>query len=372
MDKNYVVEGALVSCEFGCELCELKTLSHRHVTEAGSNVANETDYTKECIKGFGECRSSFRINSPESPPQGVTSIHQLGGESGGAKECQPEISIPWQNSKEDVKIGLYRALMEEGWTICTKGFGIITLTNSGQKGQITLQQLLENLKLLQKAVAQYVRTNQISDKYKKDLLESILLWKGYADENIFWDYKSNDLKNEFCKYLAINDPSLYGFFERKLEITASDGEKVDVSYMMGLYEALQQHPKDYFSLNGGFNLMPTDDVIANDAMFNAFLEAGMQKPDQSLSQMLENYLKGELNSSGNNNRYDNYLSGYSGKEEELEWNLNQGADAHKREEAGSGFSLNPEVSQNNEADSAVKNFMEKFHEKRGGAEGERS
>lgn len=135
MDKNYVVEGALVSCEFGCMLCELKTLGHRHITEAGSNVANETDYTKECIKGFGQCRSGFRINSPDSPPQGVTSLQHLGGEGGGAKECQPEIRLPWQNSKEDVKIGLYRALMEEGWTICTKGFGIITLANSGQKGQ---------------------------------------------------------------------------------------------------------------------------------------------------------------------------------------------------------------------------------------------
>ena len=33
MDKNYVLEGALVSCEFGCRPCELKTLSHRHITE---------------------------------------------------------------------------------------------------------------------------------------------------------------------------------------------------------------------------------------------------------------------------------------------------------------------------------------------------
>lgn len=362
MDKNYVVDGAWVSCEFGCKRCRLKSLSHRHITEAGCNVANEADYTIECIKGFGQCRSGFGKNSQDSPPQGVKSIHQLGGKIGGAEECCPEIRIPWQNTKKDVKIGLYQALLEDGWTICSKGFGIITLTDSGQKGQITLQQLIENLQNLKKEIAQYTRVNQISAKYREDILESILLWNGYDNDSVVWNYKSNDLKNDFCEYMALNNPSLFGFFERKLEITASDGEKVDVSYMMGLYKALQELPENYFPLSEGTNLKLTDEIVSDDAMFNAFLEANLQKSDCTLSQMLENYLNNVQDPSANSNRYDDFLSRYSDKEEYLEACLQRDFENSTIETFDS--LLNPEVYQNNGTNPIVKKFMEKFHKKR--------
>ena len=371
MDKNYVLEGALVSCEFGCRPCELKTLSHRHITEGGSNVANETDYTAECIKGFGQCRSGFGITSPAPPPEGVNNIQQMGGDNGGGKACIPQIAIPWQNTKPDVKIGLYRALLEEGWTICSKGFGIITLMDSGQAGQSTIAQILENLQILQKIVAQYVRENQISDKHKEALLESVLLWSGYSNESIVWEYKSNDIKNEFCEYLAIENPGLYGFFERKLEITAADGEKVDVSYMMGLYKALQERPPELSLLNNPIHFMLTEETVSDDGMFNAFLEAGLQKPAQPLSGMLETYLKEEQTPAGNHNRYDDYISKYRGKEDLLEWSLNQAMNSHPKEPPKfSGF-LDPEESQTEETDDTVKKFMEKFQEKREGRENER-
>lgn len=325
MDKNYVIEGAEVICEYGSEICRLKVHGDRHITETGEKIANETDYTPECIGGFGRCHSKYRMEGRDSIPDGVQNVHQLEMNTGGVEECIPDIQIPWQNTKSDVHIGNYKALLEEGWTVCSKGFGIITLITSGQAGEVNARRILEMLELLDQEVREYTRQQDITyEKYKDTLMESVLLYGGYSSESLVWDKESIDMTRNFCAQLAVENPALYGFFQRKMIYEAADGGKIDLSYMSGVYKTLEDPHKNWRSINLSLlnaehmqDRLITEELLEKDEMFNAFLEAGRQEKGQSTVAMLQSYLQKDQNADENDNRYADYIRMYPGGEQEI-------------------------------------------------------
>ena len=321
MSKEYVVDGAEIICEYGQRSCLLKVPEHRHFKEKERNVANETDIGTDCIKGFGVCRSGARMQSV-----GADVIHsqQVDTILEGGQACVPEIIIPWQDVKEDVKAGNYKTVLQDGWTICSRGFGIIKLISSGQMGGNVIQQILEKLKELEKEVNQYMKDNQISKKYRGDLLDCVLLWNGYSPESMCWDYRGLDMQKKFCEYLSIKNPSLYGFFERSLTIKASDGEDVDLGYLIGAYKAYNKNGETlYWSFLDNDEMVITQEMISNDAMFNAYIEATLQAKGKQSSRLIIDYINGEFSGHQTENRYKRYINanskgGYRRAKKEIE------------------------------------------------------
>ena len=259
MGRKYVLETARIGCEYGTKMSRLGTLAHRHITsESAKRLANETDFTLECIESFGECKSCY-IDTVE--------------------KCVPEIVIPWQGTKENVNFGKYKALLENGWTVCSKGFGIITLLSSGREADVMLQCVAEKLEELMAVINQYVIQKQISSKYKDGLLKSILFPEG----------KETELEEKFQVYLKDTKPELKSFFEGRLFIRDSRGEKVDFTYMMEIYQELEER----WNVSTKYIGLITEEMLADEAMFNAYISACKQQSGQTFSGMLTEYMKHE-------------------------------------------------------------------------------
>ncbi len=306
MAKKYVVENAGLNCQYG-EESWLIVPGDRHITIGGRRMANETDYKKTCLGcgSFGGCHSphisqetaqSFHDALLEYDES--ANLHQLAA-AGISFPCQYQPGPQWMETKEDVYIAGYRALMEDSWTFCIYGLGIITLYNSGQVENVS-ETLQERLRQLEKVVDAYMQENGISKKHKNDLINSIALWNGYGA--IPWDTKVSQELWDFGIYMEKNHPSLSNFFERGIYLfDEQTGTNIDISYMAGLNVAMNKSPNNCWSL-----LEP--EILKDEAAYNGYLEASHQEPSENaleaMKKFLDSYESPDYNGSS---RYSDYL-----------------------------------------------------------------
>ena len=109
--KEYVVEGATLKCTLGVASGKLLVTPPHRVKLTGKNRANIGD-TKPFanIPSFGACK----ITSPPKP-------------------CTPACAM-WLSGKTDVLIQGLPALLNSDKVVCMAGGGLISITDSGQKG----------------------------------------------------------------------------------------------------------------------------------------------------------------------------------------------------------------------------------------------
>jgi len=283
MAKKYVIEEAFLNCQYGACPSKLAPRYDRHISAGGRLMANESDIDTECYSGnFGSCRSPY-ICSIAVEGRDVLSHSQQIAACGGVP-CSVEVCVPWQNTKKDVHLGRegYQALLEDGWTICSKGLGIISVITSGQEDEDDVQTMLERMEQLENIVNEYMKANGIKEKCKEGLLESVLLWNGYNAEDMFWDYESNEENRAFCAYLEKENPNLFHYFERGIYIQDNEGEIIDLSYMMGINKALN-NKKDAWSC---VSRTMTEDR----GMYNGYLEACRQEGGKGTAECLKDFL----------------------------------------------------------------------------------
>lgn len=306
MAKKYVVENAGLNCQYG-ENSWLIVQGDRHIEISGRLMANETDYKKGCLGcgGFGTCHSPHVAQEVTQifhdvllGYDGLKNLHQL-PEIGLSFPCEYQPGAQWMETKEDVYVAGHRALMEDSWTFCLYGLGIITLFNSGQ-GENTLETLQERLKQLEKVVDTYMKENGISKKHKNDLINSVVLWNGYA--HIPWDTKISQELWDFGIYMEKNYPSLSNFFERGIYLfDEQTGTNIDISYMAGLGVAMNQSSNNCWSL-----LHP--EILEDEAAYNGYLEASRQEPSENALEAMGNFLDYyESPDYSGNGRYSDYL-----------------------------------------------------------------
>ena len=288
MAKKYVVENAGLNCQYG-EESWLIVPGDRHITIGGRRMANETDYKKTCLGcgSFGGCHSphisqetaqSFHDALLEYDES--ANLHQLAA-AGISFPCQYQPGPQWMETKEDVYIAGYRALMEDSWTFCIYGLGIITLYNSGQVENVS-ETLQERLRQLEKVVDAYMQENGISKKHKNDLINSIALWNGYGA--IPWDTKVSQELWDFGIYMEKNHPSLSNFFERGIYLfDEQTGTNIDISYMAGLNVAMNKSP------NNSWSLLDTE-MMKDEAAYNGYLEASRQESSENALEAMKKFL----------------------------------------------------------------------------------
>lgn len=305
MAKKYVVENAELNCQYGGESW-LVVPGDRHIEVSGKRMANETDYKKTCLGcgSFGKCHS-HHISAGVSQlfhdallEHKASNVHQLANAETN-DPCQYQPGPQWMESKEDVYIGGYRALMEDSWIFCRYGLGFITLLNSGQS-ENPAEALAERLKQLEAVVDAYMKENGLSKKYKHDLINSVLLWNGYS--HLPWDTKVSQELWDFGIYMEKNHPSLSNYFERGIYLfDEQTGSQIDVSYMAGLSVALNHPRKSFSSVLAG-------EAFEDEGAYNGYLEACRQKPAENALEAMEGFLdyygSSEYNGSG---RYSDYL-----------------------------------------------------------------
>ena len=297
MDKRYVVYDACLHCSNGAKDSTLLTWGDRHISIEEKFMANQSDFSRYHVMNaekFGVCSCSGKFNiDPDVWNSGeLTNVQQL-QVMGSEGNCTDLIELlQWQNVKEDVFIARNKAVLHDSWMVCLGGFGIVTLTNSGQAGENPAETLQENLNELEAIVDAYMAANGIDPSHKDELMESILLWNGYLPEDIAWDYESSELCRDFCKYMEDNYKYLFGYFEKGLYLDDGANGKIDLTYMMGIVKAMSDSYDRY-------NLMSPN--MANDkGLLNAFLEAcnsGAGKtPTEALNSFIRDYLSGNYDS----------------------------------------------------------------------------
>lgn len=236
MAKEYAITTAELSCEFGSQSSFLRAASHRHIYVDGYGFANEADITPYCLGSFGSCSSPFRISN-RTDLTSYRHIQELRASDGFQLACSVDVEVPWQNVQADVYAAKCKALLEDGWTVCRKGYGIISVIASGQNEAGANAKVLQKIQELERAVDAYMKANGIPEKMRDKLLASVLLWNGNNYNP--WDLKSDDQTNDFNTYLHKNNPALYNFFERDISIVDSTGNRVDMNYFIGCsYETL--------------------------------------------------------------------------------------------------------------------------------------
>ena len=306
MAKKYVVENAALNCQYG-EESWLIVPGDRHIEISGRLMANETDYKKACLGcgGFGACHSPHVAQGVTQSFHdvllgfdGLTNLHQL-PDIGFSFPCQYQPGPQWMETKEDVYVAGYRALMEDSWTFCLYGLGIITLFNSGQ-GENTSETLQDGLKQLEKVVDTYMQENGIPQKHKNDLINSIVLWNGY--ESIPWDTKVSQELWDFGIYMEKNYPSLSNFFERGIYLfDEQTGTSIDISYMAGLNVAMNQSSNNCWSI-----LHPA--ILEDEAAYNGYLEASRQESSENALEAMKKFMDFyESPDYSGNSRYSDYL-----------------------------------------------------------------
>lgn len=283
MGKKYVIKDAVVNCQYGIHTATLQPYTDRHICVGDCQMANETDISRgNFAGGFGACRSPFLIGMDEEQRESWQSSQELAA-YGLGMECQINIPLPWQNTREDVCLAEgCRALMEDGWTICATGLGIISVINSGQAEEDQILLMQEKLQELQAAVDAYMKENGIREKERDNLLESVLLWNGYLKEDKPWEYETSQTNRAFCAYLEQENPSLFNYFERGLYVEDSGGETIDVSYMLGINKALNSGSDQWETV--------TRTITEDRGMYNGFLEACGQERGRSTGELLDDFL----------------------------------------------------------------------------------
>jgi len=303
MGKKFVIRSAKLNCQYGQHVCELRPFLDRHVTIDFKNMANESDIRNfNACDGFGTCRSPYRIDLDVECKNLIDSMEELQANA-DLPECRFESIIPWQNSNDTVHIGVegYGALMEDGWTICNTGLGIVTLVDSGQPDEDEAAEMLQKLEELESIVDEYMKTNNISEKKREGLMESVLLWGGYRMEDICWEYESTEENRAFCAYLQSENPSLANYFERGLYVEDKNGETIDLSYMLGINKALNGMYEPFECVSGTM----TEDR----GMYNGYLEACRQEPGQDTGQVLKTFLEEFTGDSyDEKGRYNEYVN----------------------------------------------------------------
>lgn len=306
MAKKYVVENAGLNCQYGKESW-LIVPRDRHIEINGKLMANETDYKKTCLGcgNFGGCYSPYIAQGAAQAFHDAlleinesANLHQLSA-AGISYPCEYQPGPQWMETKEDVYIAGYRALMEDSWTFCLYGLGIISLTNSGQ-GENKVETLQECLKQLEKIVDAYIQENGISKKCKNDLINSILLWNGYG--SIPWNTKVSQELWDFGIYMEKNYPALSNFFERGIYLfDEQTGTNIDISYMAGLNVAMNQSSNNCWSL-----LEP--EMLEDEAVYNGYLEASRQPPSENALEAMNKFLDFyESPDYSGDSRYSDYL-----------------------------------------------------------------
>ncbi len=302
MGKKYVIKGAVVNCQYGIHTATLQPYTDRHICVGDCQMANETDTGRTNFAGgFGVCRSPFLIRMGEEQQEFWQNSQELAA-YGAGMECQIDIPLPWQSIRKDVCLAEgCRALMEDGWTICATGLGIISIINSGQAEEDQILLMQEKLQELQAAVDAYMKENGIKEKERDNLLESVLLWNGYLKEDRTWEYETSRTNRAFCTYLEQENPSLFNYFERGLYVEDNEGETIDVSYMLGVNKALNSGSDQWETV--------TRTMTEDRGMYNGFLEACRQERGRSTGELLEDFLD-QVSQPGYNGsaRYTEYMN----------------------------------------------------------------
>ncbi|HEX3075527.1 MAG TPA: PAAR-like protein [Lachnospiraceae bacterium] len=300
MSKKYVIEDACLNCQYGKNTCKLKPFEDRHIFIGDKLMASECDIGIESCKGnFGSCRSPYAIVVDLDIRQFLSNQQQLAAYSD--LPCEMSVRLQWQNSKDNVYFGGYKALLEEGWTICEKGLGIISLIDSGQAEEDPAKEMLKRLEQLENIVDSYMKEHGIDSKYKAGLMESALLWNGYMGQDMFWDYESSERKRDFCTYLEKENPSLFNYFERGLYLQDGDNGAIDLSYMMGINKAINgvKDPWECVSQT----------MVEDRGMYNGYLEACRQESGKSSYKLLQEFLQNYSSTNYNaNSKYEAYVS----------------------------------------------------------------
>lgn len=307
---------------------------------------------------FETCRSPYRVEySAELKEYTGTSeraeaeLSALGFEMPG---CNLSSVIPWQNVNETVHIGSCsglslaalgildsadeggtdespnqwkaktrlgdRALMENGWTLCLEGMGIISLVSTGQPDEDRAQELLERLDELERLVDLYMKENNIDESQREGLFDSILLWGGYLNQDTFWEYESTVVNRDFCKFLQKQDPYLYNFFGRGIYLEDKQGEIIDLSYMLGINKGVRQ---------GRIMKECIGDTLFSDrGMRNGYYEACRGSHELGSGDFLREFLTGFLSEEYDaQGRYEDY---YNAARKEIELLHNTASDLPQR------------------------------------------
>lgn len=290
MAKNFVIKGAMVSCESGLEECSLAPKSNIDVKAYGKYMATEIDVTAKCLltAGFKVCRSQYlsddyndkKVHGVNGSPQvEVKSIQQVGN---AYVRCQFSPAFPWQDVHQSVFISGHRALLEDAWVFCGVGYGIVSVVNSGQAEEDAVQQMRGKLSELERVTDEYMKANHLNERDRNQLLNSVLLWNGY--QSIPWDYKSTEETRKFCEYLHKEDPSLFNYFERGLYLPEKGTtDNIDVTYLIGI---------SYLRNQGYTPISFISPEMMNDpAMMNGFLATyNMKQPAGSTADTLSWFL----------------------------------------------------------------------------------
>lgn len=289
MKKNFAIRSASLICQYGEDTSELKPFLDRRIQVNHKNMANASDIGNfNVCGGFGRCISPHRWNGEgELPP------------------CIFKGLMPWQGVNNTVHIGKerYGALMEDGWTVCDDGFGIVSLMNSGQPDENHVEEILKKLEELERVVDEFMEINDLPKEYRDNLLESILLWQGYGNNNICWEYNSSLATRGIFAYLNEKYPSLANYFSNGLYVTDKNGEIIDLNYLLGINKALNTW--------NGAHAYVTEGMLYNRGMYNAYLEACRQQRGQGVSEALGSFLEyfmGDSYDAGG--RYTQYYDDY--------------------------------------------------------------
>lgn len=242
MDKEYIVESGALTCEYGMVPSSFKVPPHRHIFVEGEGLGNESDITAECLGDFGGCRSPYinRTNTIGFNQMCLGGVHQMVGDMA----CVLEVAVPWQGCRGHTKAAHFKALTEGAWTVCGKGFGILSFVSSGQAAANALQALGQKIKELEAAVDAWMAAEKVRPEKRGKLLESALLWEGYPPESVFWTRDTDLDTRNFNRYLKEKEPSLYNYFERPILIPDHKGGEVDLTYYLGLKKGLDVDRRD--------------------------------------------------------------------------------------------------------------------------------
>lgn len=289
MGKKFVIRSANLKCRYGGNTSELKPFLDRRIQVNHKDMANASDIGNfNACGGFGICKSPHRWSGEEAPPP-----------------CIFKGLVPWQNVNDTVHIGKegYGALMEDGWTVCSAGLGIVTLMDSGQPDENHAEEMLKRLEELERIIDEYMEANDIPGNKREDLLESVLLWKGYQTWDTCWEYQSTEENRAFCAYLQKEYPLLANYFEGGLYITDQNGETIDLSYMLGMNKVLNYWDEPQAYVTAG--------MIGDRGMYNGYLEACRQQrglgTGEALGGFLKNFMGGSYDAGG---RYSQYYNCY--------------------------------------------------------------
>ncbi|AKG35292.1 DUF4280 domain-containing protein [Paenibacillus durus] len=125
MTHSYVVDGAVMQCSYGSQPGEFKTAAGRNIRINQKAQGNIRDFEAHInISSFGMCSSKYNpivIEANKGNHQQLI-----------PQPCQPSITLPWMNGKNDVYVNQSPALLICSTNICM-WHGNISFTADGQE-----------------------------------------------------------------------------------------------------------------------------------------------------------------------------------------------------------------------------------------------